>query len=202
MLKVGLTGGIGSGKSTVAKLFEKLGIPVYYADAEAKRVMNEDPELKSGIISVFGKEAYIDDALNRKYIASIVFNNKEKLATLNAIVHPATIRHGELWMQSQTGPYAIKEAALIFESGVNRYLDYVIGVSAPVSLRTGRIIARDMITEEAVESRMQNQLNEAEKMRRCDFVIVNDEFTLVMPQVLQLHEQLLQISAENSVKFY
>lgn len=198
MLKIGLTGGIGSGKSTVARLFQTLGIPVYYADVEAKRLMNTSADLRQQITAVFGKEAYIDDMLNRKYIASVVFDNKEKLSRLNGIVHPATIRESETWMQAQQSAYAIKEAALIFESHVDQYLDYVIGVSAPVALRIRRIMARDGIGEEAVESRMQNQLDEAEKMRRCHFVLVNDETGLLMPQVLKLHEKLLQISAEKN----
>lgn len=196
MLKIGLTGGIGSGKSMVARLFEKLGVPVYFADLAAKRLMNTSPLIKEKITAVFGREAYIDNQLNRKYIASVVFDNKEKLAKLNEIVHPATIRDSEEWMQAQQTPYAIKEAALIFESQVDQFLDYVIGVTAPVPLRIRRIMARDLISEEAVESRMQNQLDEAEKMRRCHFVLLNDESRLLMPQVLQLHEKLLQISAE------
>ncbi|MBE7170568.1 MAG: dephospho-CoA kinase [Williamsia sp.] len=196
MLKIGLTGGIGSGKSLVAKLFEKLGVPVYYADLEAKRLMNGDQEIRQQITAVFGREAYVDNQLNRKYIASVVFDNKEKLARLNAIVHPATIRDSETWMQAQHTPYAIKEAALIFESHVDQYLDYVIGVSAPEGMRTRRIMARDLINEDAVESRMRNQLDETEKMRRCHFVLLNDESQLLMPQVLDLHKNLLQISAE------
>ena len=199
MLKIGLTGGIGSGKSTVARLFEKLGIPVYYADVEAKRLMNSSPEIKQNIMAVFGREAYIDNTLNRKYIASVVFDNKEKLSRLNEIVHPATIRDSEAWMQRQQTVYAIKEAALIFESHVDQYLDYVIGVSAPLALRTRRIMVRDAITEEAVDSRMQNQLDEEEKMRRCHFVLLNDESRLLMPQVLVLHEKLLEIAAEKTL---
>lgn len=196
MLKIGLTGGIGSGKSMAARLFEKLGVPVYYADLEAKRLMNTSAPIKEKITALFGKEAYIDNLLNRKYIASVVFDNREKLTKLNEIVHPATIRDSEEWMQVQQGPYAIKEAALIFESHVDQFLDYVIGVTAPVPLRIRRIMARDQISEEAVENRMQNQLDEAEKMRRCHFVLLNDESRLLMPQVLQLHKKLLQISAE------
>src|SRR6218665_3221167 len=133
-LRVGLTGGIGSGKTTVAKIFETLGIPVYYADERAKAIMNEDESLRQKIIALFGPEAYQSHQLNRGYIAAQVFNNKEKLDMLNSIVHPATIADGDRWMQQQTTPYAIKEAALIFEAGVNKHLDYVIGVTAPAPI--------------------------------------------------------------------
>jgi len=186
MLKIGLTGGIGSGKSTVAKIFEQLGVPVYYADTEAKRIMNEDPILTAELILHFGKEVFVDGKLNRKYLSSLVFNDKKKLDLLNSLVHPATIRNSEQWMQQQQSPYAIKEAALIFESGSQDQLDYVIGVSAPETLRIQRTIQRDNITREAVKDRIQNQLSESIKMRLCNFVIINDEQQLVIPQVIEL----------------
>lgn len=190
MLKVGLTGGIGSGKSTVAKIFEILGIPVYYADDAAKRLMNEDEDLKASIIKHFGTESYINNQLNRSWIASIVFNDEEKLALLNSLTHPATIRDSNEWMRKQTSAYTIKEAALIFESGSDAYLDYVIGVKAPAPLRISRTMQRDHITEEEVLKRMARQMNEETKMQRCDFIIVNDEQQMIMPQVLALHEKL------------
>ena len=191
MLKVGLTGGIGSGKSTVATIFEALGIPVYYADEAAKEIMNEDEDLKSEIISLFGPESYSEGKLNRKYIASLVFNNKPKLDALNAIVHPATIRAAEKWMQNQSAPYLIKEAALIFESGSQDQLDYVIGVHAPQTLRLLRVMKRDGVTKEEVLKRMDNQIDEEIKMRLCNFVIENDEQNAVLPQVLDLHKKLI-----------
>ena len=190
-LRVGLTGGIGSGKSTVAKIFEVLGIPVYYADAAAKRLMNEDDELKKNIIEQFGKESYIDEKLNRSYIASLVFADKDKLELLNTLTHPVTIRDANKWMQEQTSPYTIKEAALIFESGSAEYLDHIIGVYTPVPLRIQRIMQRDKITREEVLQRMSRQIDEDIKMKLCDTVIVNDEQQLLIPQVLQLHEKLL-----------
>ena len=186
MLKIGLTGGIGSGKSTVAKIFEQLGVPVYYADTEAKRIMNEDPILTAELILHFGKEVFVDGKLNRKYLSSLVFNDKKELDLLNSLVHPATIRNSEQWMQQQQSPYAIKEAALIFESGSQDQLDYVIGVSAPETLRIQRTIQRDNITREAVKDRIQNQLSESIKMRLCNFIIINDEQQLVIPQVIEL----------------
>lgn len=192
MLKIGLTGGIGSGKTMVARIFELLGIPVYYADAAAKTIMNEDESLKALIIEHFGKAAYTDGTLNRAYISSIVFQNKEKLALLNSLVHPATIRAAEKWMQQQQAAYAIKEAALIFESGSQNGLDLVIGVYAPKSLRILRTMQRDTISRDEVLKRMSNQVNEELKMKLCDFVIYNNEQQLLIPQVIALHEKLLK----------
>ena len=190
ILKVGITGGIGSGKSTVAKVFEVLGIPVYYADDAAKRLMNEDEVLKEQLLKQFGKETYVEGKLNRKFLSSLVFNDEEKLALLNSIVHPATLRDADRWMQQQESPYAIKEAALIFESGAQQQLDYVIGVYAPSTVRIQRVMKRDGITREAVKARMEKQINEEIKMRLCDYVIYNDEQELVIPQVVKIHEAL------------
>lgn len=192
MIRVGLTGGIGSGKSTVARVFEVLGIPVYYADEATRQLMNTDEALKKEIINNFGEESYSNGQLNRPYIASIVFNDKEKLELLNALTHPATIRHANAWMQQQTSPYVIKEAALIFESGSAENLDYVIGVSAPKPLRIQRVMERDHISAEEVQKRMSRQLSEEMKMKLCDFVLVNNDSDLLTPQVLALHEQLLK----------
>lgn len=194
MIKVGLTGGIGSGKSTIAKAFETLGIPVYYADEAAKNIMNEDDGLKKQIIHLFGPEAYSNGLLNKAFISSIVFNDPEKLEHLNALVHPATIHAANTWLQQQKTPYAIKEAALIFESGAQEHLDYVIGVYAPEALRLQRVMQRDKCTRDEVLARMRRQIDEEMKMKLCDFVIKNDEQELVMPQVLGLHERLVSLS--------
>lgn len=191
-LKIGITGGIGSGKTTVARIFEVLGIPVYYADDAAKRIMNEDPVLKAEIVKNFGEQSYIDGKLNREYLASIVFNDKKKLSVLNGLVHPATIRNSVQWMKCQTTPYAIREAALIFESGVQGQLDFVIGVSAPLEMRIDRAMQRDNLTRQQVLDRMDRQINETIKMRLCDFVIVNDAKKPVIAQVLKLHELFLE----------
>lgn len=196
VLKVGLTGGIGSGKSTVAQLFEVLGIPVYYADIEAKKLMNENTELKQAIIKNFGKEAYTSEALNRKYISSIVFSDPQKLELLNSLVHPATKKEGENWMHRQKTVYAIHEAALIFEANVSDRLDYVIGVSAPRELRIKRAMERDNVTREEIIKRMTKQLDEEIKMNKCDFVVINDEQQLLIPQVLELHEKLIALSKQ------
>jgi dephospho-CoA kinase len=196
MLKIGITGGIGSGKTTVAKVFETLGIPVYYADDEAKRIMNEDEELKKKITVSFGNESYENGKLNRAYLASVVFNNNYKLDLLNSIVHPATIKDAEQWMQNKNTAYALKEAALLFESGAAENLDYVIGVTAPQHLRIKRVMERDSVTRDEVLKRINRQIEEDIKIKLCDFVIINDEQQLVIPQVLALHEKLLKVSAK------
>jgi len=197
MLRVGLTGGIGSGKSTVAAIFEVLGVPVSFADLEARRVMNEDPELRQQIIAHFGPEAYAGMTLNRSWLASRVFNHPDQLEILNALVHPATIREGERWMQSVAGrsPYVIREAALLFETRAAGHLDFIIGVHAPAALRIQRTIQRDGLTREEVLQRMRNQIDEEIKMRLCDAVIQNDGLQALMPQVLALHERLLRQAA-------
>jgi len=196
MLRIGITGGIGSGKSTVARIFEVLGVPVYYADDGARRLMNEDADIKEQMILHFGNEAYEGNKLNRSYIASLVFNNKEKLDLLNSIVHPATIRDSENWMNQQKTPYALKEAALIFESGAQQWLDYVIGVEAPAPLRIHRAMKRDGISRSEVTARMIRQIQETIKMRLCNFIIINDEQNLLIPQVITLHNRLLELSKE------
>jgi dephospho-CoA kinase len=192
MLKIGLTGGIGSGKSSVAKIFEILGVPVYYADDAAKRLMNESPFLKAEIIKHFGEESYVEGKLNRTYLAKVVFSDVEKTKLINSIIHPVTIADAEEWMTKQLAPYAIKEAALIFEAKAEKNLDLIIGVQSPLPLRIKRVMQRDNLTEEAVINRIQKQMNEEEKMNRCDFIIVNDEQTLLIPQVIKLHHQLLE----------
>ena len=189
MLRIGLTGGIGSGKTTVAKIFETLGIPVYYADEAAKKMMNTDASLKEAIIKHFGGQAYSNGEIDRKYIASLVFSDPAKLKQLNALIHPATIRDAEAWMKKQKAPYIIKEAALLFESGANKSVDQVIGVYAPLPVRIKRVMKRDGVTEEDVTKRISRQMNEAEKMKQCHFVITNNEEQLLLPQVLDLHKK-------------
>jgi dephospho-CoA kinase len=191
MLKIGLTGGMGSGKTTVAQIFETLAIPVYYADQAAKDLMNSSPVLKKQITNAFGPETYKDGKLDRAYLANIVFNNKDKLNLLNLIVHPATLNDATAWMQNQKTPYAVKEAALIFETNMEDYFDFIIGVAAPESLRLERVKERDQISEDQVFQRMQQQMDESEKINRCDFVIVNDGIRALIPQVLEIHKTLL-----------
>lgn len=192
MLKIGITGSIGAGKSTVAGIFKVLGVPVFDADAIAKSILNSDPEIREQIIAAFGSETYKNGLLDRKYLATLVFSNPDQLAKLNALVHPATIKVADTWAkhwEKQGSAYIVKEAALLFEAGTNIGLDFIIGVTAPEDLRIARVMARDHVTREEVLKRMQHQLDDTKKMERCDIVIDNNEKALLIPQVLSLHQQ-------------
>lgn len=200
MLKVGITGGMGSGKSTIARIFSSFGIPVYDADRAAKRLVLTNNNIRHSIIKHFGKASYINGQYNKQHIAAIVFNNEEKLKLLNAIIHPATISDANNWFLQQTAPYALKEAALIFESGSEKYLDMVIGVFAPEEIRIQRIIERENTTAEHVIARMKKQMAEDEKMSRCNYVINNSGKESVISQVVQLHVTLTGIAIQPTKK--
>jgi len=189
MQHLGITGGIGSGKTTVCKIFETLGIPVYYADDRAKYLMSHDPVLIAGIIELFGSEAFLEPhLLNRAHIAQVAFNDKEKLNQLNALVHPAVAQDGLNWQAAQHNvPYTLKEAALLFESGSYRTLDKIIVVAAPLELRIQRVMARDEAKREEVEARISKQMPEAEKVKLADFVINNDGKSPLISQVMAIH---------------
>ncbi len=187
---IGLTGGIGSGKSVVAKVFATMGIPVFNADDEAKRIMQTSPVLKEKLIQQFGSSIYNEFGLQKEKLASIVFNDPVQLQLLNAIVHPVTIQAAKDWAAKQQSPYVIKEAALIFESGSAEGLFKVIGVTAPLSLRIHRVMQRDGISKDQVEARMRNQIADTIKMRLCDFVIHNNNQQMVIPQVLAIDKAI------------
>lgn len=192
MLKIGITGGMGSGKTTVCKIFENLGIPVYYADDRAKYLMNNDEQLRQKITSIFGSKAYQDDGfLNRKYISEVAFQQPEKLKMLNEAVHPAVAKDSSSWHHSQIdAPYTIKEAALLFESGSYKKLDKIITVVAPLETRINWILQRDQTTREAVLSRINNQSSDEKKIAQSDFVIHNDGSQSLIEQVLAIHAAL------------
>ncbi len=187
---IGLTGGIGSGKSIVAKIFTTLGIPVFNADEEAKHIMQTSPSIKAKLIKQFGTDIYIEHGLDKEKLASIVFNDSFQLQLLNAIVHPVTIQAAKDWAAKQTSPYVIKEAALIFESAAADGLFKVIGVTAPLSLRIQRVMQRDGVSKEQVEARMQHQISDTIKMRLCDYVIQNNNQEMLIPQVLELDKAI------------
>ena len=194
MLKIGITGSIGAGKSTVAGIFKVLGVPVFDADATAKNILNSDPQLREQIIAAFGSETYTNGLLDRKYLATLVFNNPDQLTKLNALVHPATISAANTWAkhwEAEGAPYIVKEAALLFEAGTNVGLDFIIGVTAPEDLRIARVMTRDHVTRGEVLKRMQHQLDDTKKMERCNIVLDNNEKALLIPQVLALHQQFI-----------
>lgn len=197
MIKVGITGGIGSGKTTVCKIFESLVVPVYYADDRAKALMLEEP-IKSQLISTFGSQCYHDEGkLDRAYLSSKVFNDKKALEKLNAIVHPVVIQDGIQWlgeMEKAGHRYALKEAALLFESGSHMAVDKVIVVTAPLETRISRVVQRDNTTREAVLARIQNQWPEERKVELADFVVVNDGESHLTPQIIKIHRFLMTIS--------
>jgi len=191
MLKVGITGGIGAGKSVVCRVFQTLGIPVFDADRTAKELMESDASLVAGISKLFGDDIYTSGKLNRAELAAKVFKEPQLLQQLNAMVHPATIEYGKQWMAAQTSPYTIKEAAIFFESGSHKDMDVMIGVSAPVELRIARAMLRSDMTREKVLERMAAQMDADEKMAKCDHVIINDDVTAIIPQVAAIHKILL-----------
>ena len=191
-LKIGITGGIGSGKTFICRLFESLGIPVYNADEEAKRLMNTDIRIKEKLIAQFGEATYKDGLLDRAFLANMVFSDKDKLELLNGIVHPIVIQEAKDWAERQTTRYSLKEAALLFESGSYKELNYTILVTAPIDIRIQRVIERDGTTEPQVWERMNKQLSDEEKLQLADFVIVNDGITPILPQVWTLHQKFLK----------
>jgi dephospho-CoA kinase len=196
-LQIGITGGIGSGKTLVCKIFHSLGIPIYDADSRAKILMTTDGILVEQIKKEFGMLSYNEDgSLNRKYLGQIAFDQKQKLETLNHLVHPRVAKDYEGWVSThQHFPYVMKEAALLFESGSYKGLDKIVVVSAPEKIRMKRVLQRDTHrTEKDVENIFGNQLSEDKKLQRADFVIINDETRLVIPQVLELHERFSSLN--------
>ena len=196
MMVVGLTGGIGSGKSTIAKAFAALGIAVFNSDEQAKALIATDAQVKERIIAAFGEEAYQNGEYNRAYIAQIVFNNSEKLAILNGIVHPALAKYFKRWAKEQTSPYVLKEAAILFESGSYKDCDYIITVTAPEEVRIARVMARDHCTEAQVRARMAQQWSDAQRIALSNAVIENIDVEKVKKEVRRINNELRMTSYE------
>ena len=192
MFRVGLTGGIGSGKTLVCSIFEKLGVPVYSADTEARVLMNTDAELKYGIVNMFGDQAYSKDGMDRVFLAGSVFGDHEKLSGLNRLVHPAVRKDFNRWAALQTGsPYVVEETAILFESGADAEMDLAVLVYAPEELRIRRVMERDQTDREAVLKRMGHQMSEEEKTKMAGHIIYNDGTQMLLPQVIELHNKIL-----------
>jgi len=190
---VGITGGIGSGKSTVARIFKSLGVPVYNSDIRSKELLDKNPELKSRLIEQFGEEIYISSGIDRKYFASIIFNDKKLLEISNSIIHPFVKKDYENWVSAQSFPYTIKESAILFETGIYKQLDKTVLVTAPENLRIKRVVERDKIPEKVVLERIKNQWEDKRKTPLADFIILNNETELLLPQVLKIHQALLKL---------
>lgn len=198
MLRVGITGGIGSGKSTVCGIFARLGIPVYAADREAKRLMREDLALIASVKEAFGSDSYSGNEPNRPFLANAVFGNPEKLALLNSLVHPAVFRDFERWCGLQHAPYVIKEAAIMFESGSYKQVHEVVAVTAPLELRIQRVMERDGSSREEILKRIQAQMPQEEVVKRAHDVINNDGTHSLIKQVVGLHRQFLARAKEQA----
>ena len=189
---VGLTGGIGSGKTTVANYFKELGIPVYIADVEAKLLMKRSKVIIRKLIQLFGSETYYKGELNKPFIANKVFNDPVLLEKMNTIVHPKVASHFKRWLKKQDAPYVIKEAAIIFENNTYTSLDYIITVIATERTRINRVIERDGSSEERVKAIVKNQWSDAEKVKLSDFVIENIELADTKNQVINIHQKILK----------
>jgi dephospho-CoA kinase len=191
MIIVGLTGGIGSGKTTVVKMFANMGVPVYIADDEAKKLMNTSKIIKRKLIGLFGEETYVDGKLNKPFIANIIFNDKVSLRKMNAIVHPRVAKHFERWVLKQDAPYVIKEVAILFENGSYKDCDFVITVTANKVLRIERLLKRDNTTKENIEAIMKNQWTDDQRIQNSDFVINNLSVANTKKQVVKIHKEIL-----------
>lgn len=183
MIKIGLTGGLGSGKSVIANYLRINNIPVYDSDAEAKRLMHESAVIREGMIALFGENCYVGGLLNRSLIANLVFNNADLLANLNAIVHPAVRNDFNEWARNQHSGIVVVESAILFESGLSSHLEKVIAVTAPLEIRIARVVRRDSLSNEQILQRISAQMSEEERLRLSDFVVTNDENHLIIPQI-------------------
>jgi len=192
LLKVGVTGGIGSGKSTICKIFESLGVPVYYADDRARFLIQKHPEIVEGYKKLFSDDVYSEGKLNREMVARQVFADKDLLQRINELVHPVVRSDFFRWVTMQDASYVVEEAAVLLESGGQKYLDKVVLVSAPESLRIRRVMKRDGIEQQKVLQRIKNQWSDEQRRPFCDFEIIADDKHLVLPQVLKIHSELLR----------
>ena len=188
---VGLTGGIGSGKSSILKIFSKKGIPVYNADINARRLMHESKALKKEMIAIFGADIYQDNELDREKLAKLVFENKSKLERLNALIHPAVRDDFTLFLSRQNAPYVIKEAAILFETGGNEHCDTVVLVTAPESVRIARVIERDHTDSSSVKKRVSHQSYDEDKIPMADYVINNIDWDETLKKIDEIHKDLL-----------
>jgi dephospho-CoA kinase len=191
-MKLGVTGGIGSGKTSVCRVFKILGIPVFSADIEASKIMDTNSEIIRSINSLVGEDLYVGGSLNRLKLASIIFKNQALLHKINSIVHPVVFDHFKLWANEQSAPYIIKEAAVLFESGGSKMVDKVVSVIAPVDERIARVIKRNELSRDQVMDRIRNQMDDESRIKLSDYVIKNSEKDMIIPEILKIHEGILR----------
>jgi dephospho-CoA kinase len=197
ILKLGITGGIGSGKTTVCKVFSVLGAPVFSADEEAKRILDNEREIRKKISDAVGKDLYISGSLDRKELARLIFNNRDLLEKVNGIIHPAVFRYFSDWVQMQDFPYVIMEAAILFESGAARMMDRIATVVTPVEERIERLLRGNKFTREQITERIRNQIDDGSRISQSDFVIFNSENDMIIPAVLGVHNEMLRLYNKN-----
>jgi dephospho-CoA kinase len=193
VIKIGVTGGIGSGKSTVCRIFNVLGIPLFSADDEAKRIMNSDKEIIEKVKAIAGRDVYSSGSLDRSELAGIIFNNRGLLQEINNLVHPVVFRNFKLWSESVTGQYVIMESAILFNNPASEFVNKTIAVVAPVEERVERVVRRSNMTDKEVLDRIRNQVDDETMVRLSDFVIYNSEHELIIPSVLKIHEEILSL---------
>lgn len=193
ILKLGVTGGIGSGKSTICRMFSVLGIPVFSADVEAKRLQDSDPELKSVINEIAGTDLYSSGQLDRTKLAELIFGNKDMLGRVNSAVHPAVFSFFNEWVENQESPYVIMEAAIMFESGASKLMDRILTVVTPVEERIERLIRGNKLTREQVVERIKNQLDDESRIKKSDYIIYNSENDMIIPAVISVHKEMLNL---------
>ena len=190
-MKLGVTGGIGSGKTSVCRVFNVLGIPVFSADPEAQKVMNRDEKIINEINKIAGRNLYKDGFLNRMELASLIFNDPDLLSKVNALVHPVVFANFERWSAEQTSPYSIMEAAILFESGASKLVDRIVTVVAPMEERLARVIRGNKLSREQILERIKNQMDDESRIKLSDYVIRNSENDMIIPAILKIHEDLL-----------
>jgi dephospho-CoA kinase len=191
MVTVGLSGGMGSGKTVVSRIFHSLGIPVFYADTVTKELYNTHEGLRKALINLLGEHIYQNGCLQRKLMASLIFSDKNLLQKVNALTHPLVLQQFCQWTQQQQTPYVVQETAILFESGISEKMNYTIAVTAPETLRITRIMQRDKLTEQEIKNRLQWQWPDEKRNAKAGFIIVNDDKQALLPQVLTIHENIL-----------
>jgi len=195
--RLGVTGGIGSGKTTVCRIFRVLGVPVFVADTVARDIMENEPEVRGAISQIAGKDLYATGVLDRRELARIIFNRPELLRMVNGAVHPAVLKRFEEWADASAFPYVIMEAAILFEAGADTLVDRVVTISAPVEERISRVMGRNDLTREEVIRRINNQLEDEEREEQSYYVINNSDNEMIIPEILKIHEDMIRLSGRD-----